>query len=120
MIISFDIGGSAIKGGVAHSEADITPLGRRPTPKDDFAAFVDTLRAIIAETGEQPTRLAFSIAGVVDPDTQRLTCANIPCIHGRNLAADLEAIPRAAVFLLIVHHIASVMPHPPIARDVGL
>jgi N-acetylglucosamine kinase len=91
MIISFDIGGSAIKGGVAHSEADITPLGRRPTPKDDFAAFVDTLRAIIAETGEQPTRLAFSIAGVVDPDTQRLTCANIPCIHGRNLAADLEA-----------------------------
>jgi N-acetylglucosamine kinase len=91
MIISFDIGGSAIKGGVAHTEADIVPLGRRPTPKNDFAAFVETLRAIIAETGEHPTRLAFSIAGVVDPDTQRLTCANIPCIHGRNLAADLEA-----------------------------
>ncbi|MDQ0559006.1 N-acetylglucosamine kinase [Rhizobium mesoamericanum] len=91
MIISFDIGGSAIKGGMAHSETDITPLGRRPTPKDDFSAFISTLCAIIAETGEQPTRLAFSIAGVVDPDTQRLTCANIPCIHGRNLAADLEA-----------------------------
>ncbi|CCM77421.1 ROK family protein [Rhizobium mesoamericanum] len=91
MIISFDIGGSAIKGGMAHSEADITPLGRRPTPKDDFSAFISTLSAIIAETGEQPTRLAFSIAGVVDPDTQKLTCANIPCIHGRNLAADLEA-----------------------------
>ncbi|KQV66300.1 ROK family protein [Rhizobium sp. Root1220] len=91
MIISFDIGGSAIKGGVARSEADITPLGRRPTPRDDFDAFVATLRDFIAEAGQQPTRLAFSIAGVVDPDTQRLTCANIPCIHGRNLAADLEA-----------------------------
>ncbi|HWT59988.1 MAG TPA: ROK family protein, partial [Rhizobium sp.] len=91
MIISFDIGGSAIKGGIARSETDIVPLGRRPTPKDDFAAFVDTLRAIIAETGEEPSRIALSIAGVVDPDTQRLICANIPCIHGRRLAADLEA-----------------------------
>lgn len=90
MIISFDIGGSAIKGGIAHSETDITPLGRRPTPKDDFTAFVRTLRDIITETGETPSRLSFSIAGVVDPDTQALTCANIPCIHGRNLAADLE------------------------------
>jgi N-acetylglucosamine kinase len=91
MIISFDIGGSAIKGGIARTEADITPLGRYPTPTDDFTAFVDTLRTIIAKAGEQPVRLAFSIAGVVDPDTQRLTCANIPCIHGRNLAADIEA-----------------------------
>ena len=35
MIISFDIGGSAIKGGIARSETDITPMGRKPTPKDD-------------------------------------------------------------------------------------
>jgi N-acetylglucosamine kinase len=91
MIISFDIGGSAIKGGIARSESDIVPLGRRPTPKDDFPAFVETLKSIIAETGEQPSRIALSIAGVVDPDTQRLIVANIPCIHDRNLAADLEA-----------------------------
>ncbi len=91
MIISFDIGGSAIKGAIARSETDIVPLGRRATPKDDFAAFIETIRSFINETGETPLRLAFSIAGVVDPDTQRLTCANIPCIHGRNLAADLEA-----------------------------
>jgi N-acetylglucosamine kinase len=91
MIISFDIGGTAIKGGIARSETDIVPLGRRPTPRDDFAAFVETLRGIIAETGEQPNGIALSIAGVVDPDTQRLICANIPCIHDRTLAADLEA-----------------------------
>ncbi|MBB3392340.1 N-acetylglucosamine kinase [Rhizobium sp. BK275] len=91
MIISFDIGGSAIKGGIARSESDIVPLGRRPTPKDDFPAFVKTLKSFITEAGEQPSRIALSIAGVVDPDTQRLIVANIPCIHGRNLAADLEA-----------------------------
>ncbi|MGR9170712.1 ROK family protein [Rhizobium sp. KDH_Rht_773_N] len=91
MIISFDIGGSAIKGGIARSETDIAPLGRRPTPKDDFPAFVETLKSFIAETGERPSRIALSIAGVVDPDTQRLIVANIPCIHDRNLAADLEA-----------------------------
>jgi N-acetylglucosamine kinase len=70
---------------------DIIPLARRPTPKHDFAEFVGVLRAVIAEAGEKPDCLSFSIAGVVDPDTQALTCANIPCIHGRRLAADLEA-----------------------------
>lgn len=91
MIVSFDIGGSAIKGGIARSMTDIIPLARRPTPKHDFAEFVGVLRAVIAEAGEKPDCLSFSIAGVVDPDTQALTCANIPCIHGRRLAADLEA-----------------------------
>ncbi|OCI93029.1 N-acetylglucosamine kinase [Rhizobium sp. AC27/96] len=91
MIVSFDIGGSAIKGGIARSMTDILPLARRPTPKHDFAEFVEALRAVIAEAEERPDCLSFSIAGVVDPDTQALTCANIPCIHGRHLAAELEA-----------------------------
>ncbi|WP_267555062.1 ROK family protein [Rhizobium rhizogenes] len=91
MIVSLDIGGSAIKGGIARSMTDILPLARRPTPKHDFAEFVEALRAVIAEAEERPDCLSFSIAGVVDPDTQALTCANIPCIHGRHLAAELEA-----------------------------
>lgn len=91
MIVSFDIGGTAIKGGIAHSMTDITPLARRPTPKDDFVAFVAVLREVIAEAGATPDCLSLSIAGVVDPDTQALICANIPCIHGRRLASDLEA-----------------------------
>lgn len=91
MIISFDIGGSAIKSGIARSESDIVPLGRCPTPRADFAQFVEALRGIIIGTGESPACLSFSIAGVVDPETQATTCANIPCIHGRRLAAELEA-----------------------------
>lgn len=35
--------------------------------------------------------IAISITGVVDPATGIITCANIPCIDGLTLAADLEA-----------------------------
>lgn len=91
MIVSFDIGGSAIKGGYARSEADIEALPRRTTPTQDFDAFVGVLRDIVAAAPEKPEILSFSIAGVVDPDSQKLTCANIPCIHGRQLATDLES-----------------------------
>ncbi|MBZ5759224.1 MULTISPECIES: ROK family protein [Rhizobium] len=90
MIVSFDIGGSAIKGGFARSQSDITTLPRRVTPGHDFEAFVTVLREIIAEAPEKPDGIAVSIAGVVDPDTQTLTCANIPCLHGRKLGSDLE------------------------------
>lgn len=90
MIISFDIGGTAIKGAVVHSADQIIPLARRPTPLDDFDGFVATLRSVIAEAGETPDCIAISIAGVIDPDTQAAIVANIPCIHGRQLQDDLE------------------------------
>jgi N-acetylglucosamine kinase len=90
MIISFDIGGTAIKGAVVQSAEQIVPLARRPTPIDDFDAFVETLRAVIAEGGETPDCIAISIAGVLDPDTQAAIVANIPCIHGRQLQAELQ------------------------------
>jgi len=90
MIISFDIGGTAIKGAVVHSADEIRPLARRPTPIDDFGAFVETMQSVIAEAGEQPDCIAISIAGVLDPDTQAAIVANIPCIHRRQLQADLE------------------------------
>lgn len=90
MIVCFDIGGSAIKGAVAHSVDDISPLGRRPTPLDDFDAFVEAIRAVIAQSGGTPERIAISITGVVYPDSQAIKCANIPCIDGRLLSADLS------------------------------
>jgi len=92
MIVCFDIGGSAIKGAVAHSAVRITPLGRRPTPLDDFNAFAETLRLVIDEAGGQPDRIAISITGVVDPETRAIKCANIPCIDGRTLSAELSDI----------------------------
>lgn len=91
MILCFDIGGSAIKGAVAHDAETIQPLDRRPTPLDRFEDFVDVLRDVLAEVGGNPGCIAISIAGVVDPDSQAITCANIPCVHGRILGSDLKA-----------------------------
>lgn len=91
MIVCFDIGGSAIKGAVAHSADSVQPLARRATPLDDFDAFAATMRDVIDEAGGKPDRIAISITGVVDPETRAIKCANIPCIDGRTLSADLSA-----------------------------
>ncbi|MBB5539301.1 ROK family protein [Rhizobium giardinii] len=99
MIVCFDIGGSAIKGAVAHSAERIEPLGRRATPLDDFDAFAATIRDVIGEAGGKPDRIAISITGVVDPETKAIKCANIPCIDGGTLSADLSDILRLPVLV---------------------
>lgn len=91
MIVCFDIGGTAIKGAVATGPDDIRQFPRIPTPASDFEAFVAALRTVIDAAGGQPDCIALSIAGIIDPDTGCAVVANIPCIHGRPLAADLEA-----------------------------
>lgn len=91
MILCFDIGGTAIKRAEAFSQQDIRPQPRVPTPTHDFAAFVAVLRKAISTASTQPSRLAFSIAGVVEPETGIANVANIPCLSGRPLQADLEA-----------------------------
>lgn len=99
MIVCFDIGGSAIKGAVAHSADSVKPLARRATPLDDFDAFAATIREVIDEAGGRPDRIAISITGVVDPETRAIKCANIPCIDGRTLSADLSAFLGLPVLL---------------------
>ena len=100
MIICFDIGGSGIKAALAKSSAELTPLGRVPTPLDDFAAFVAAIRGVADSAGAPPgTPIAISITGVVDPASERITCANIPCIDGRKLSVELAAELRRPVFV---------------------
>lgn len=91
MIVCFDIGGTAIKGAGAWAVDDVRPVARRQTPIHDFDAFIGVLKDVIDEIGETPTCVALSIAGIIDPDTDRAVIANIPCAHGRLLRADLEA-----------------------------
>ncbi|GJI90967.1 ROK family protein [Duganella hordei] len=88
-ITCFDIGGSAIKCASAAADGSIGPLRRVPTPTNDFAAFTAAMGALIADGGPSDG-VAISIAGVIDPADGRIKCANIPCIDGRALAADLE------------------------------
>ncbi len=90
MLHCFDIGGSTIKGGVAHSREEIRPTMRVATPLHDFDAFATAVGGIVASHGGEPgAPVVIAIAGVADPVTHRISCANIPCIHGRTLADDL-------------------------------
>ncbi|WMT91642.1 ROK family protein [Pelagibacterium sp. H642] len=91
MILALDIGGSAIKAAWADEPDAITPMGRIETPRTDFAAFVETLRGILAAMPSRPEAVSISICGVTDIETGRMICANVPCIDGRLLDAELQA-----------------------------
>jgi N-acetylglucosamine kinase len=92
MITCLDIGGSGIKGAVASSPSQIDVLGRLRTPLDDFEAFTRAIREILAlSPASTDSTIAIAITGVIDPSTGVIKCANIPCIDGRTLAADLSA-----------------------------
>ena len=95
MILAFDIGGSRIKAARSHN-GQLHPLGETATPTDDFAAFTAALAAF--HTTE--SAVAISITGVVDPSTGRIKVANLPCLDGRNVAADLEAALNLPVLIL--------------------
>lgn len=91
MITCLDIGGSGIKGAVARSPSQIELLGRLRTPLDDFEAFVTTIREVLAlSPADDGSMVAIAITGVIDPRTGIIKCANIPCVDGRSLAADLS------------------------------
>jgi N-acetylglucosamine kinase len=90
MILCIDIGGTAIKGALAASPSAITPLERIATPVQDRAAFDAVIGRLIADN---PTvsKVSISICGPVDPETDAVTTANIPCIDQRPLRRELGA-----------------------------
>ncbi|WP_269930751.1 ROK family protein [Aminobacter sp. HY435] len=93
MITCFDIGGSTIKSARARSAGEIEIIDRVATPLDDFSAFAAALAERVALDKGQAKGVSISIAGVVDPVSGSLKCANIPCLDGRMIARDLaEAI----------------------------
>ncbi|PRH84067.1 N-acetylglucosamine kinase [Labrys okinawensis] len=90
MTICFDIGGSAIKAALATPRGEVRPFARIATPLDDFGAFVQALAQLRRQGGAGAgDDIAVSITGVVDPRSEIIACANIPCIDGRRLAPDL-------------------------------
>lgn len=95
MLIAFDIGGSRIKAaGVTGGQ--ILPLGAVDTPVERFDDFVAAMAGFT--TGARA--VAISIAGVVAPETGRLTVANIPCLNGLRVAEALRAALGLPVIVL--------------------
>ena len=90
MILCIDIGGTAIKGARAIAPDRIEPLDKVATPAHDKAMFLVAIAALLAQA-PGAERVAISIAGVIDPADGRIKVANIPCIDGAPLQADLES-----------------------------
>lgn len=97
MIVAFDIGASRIKAGLARN-GSVDALGEAATPLDDFADFAAAMARFLR--GRAVSGVAVSIAGIVDPITGVAKVANIPCINGRMLAADLAAALTVPVIVL--------------------
>ncbi|KMW60479.1 N-acetylmannosamine kinase [Candidatus Rhodobacter oscarellae] len=87
MTIAFDIGGSKIVSAEVDASLQLEEKARIATPTEDYDSFRQAIAAH-AGTGDDP--VAISIAAVIDPVTGILRSANIPCISGRALAADLQ------------------------------
>ena len=73
MITCFDIGGTTIKGATATAPDDLTPLGRVPTPRDDFLAFVAAIAGLIAK-GEAPEGSPVAISIIMRSSKTRMVC----------------------------------------------
>ena len=89
MILCFDIGGTTMKGGYARAVDDIQVLDRVPTPGRDFDAFAGVIRAAIAAAPEPVRAVAIAIPGIIEPGSGLGVVANVPCLTGRPVAADL-------------------------------
>ncbi|MDQ2066534.1 ROK family protein [Xinfangfangia sp. CPCC 101601] len=97
MILAFDIGGSRIRAALWDGER-LQPLGEVPTPSQDIDAFTGAITRFT--TGSAARGLAISIAGVVDPDTNIGTVANIAAIDGLALGPTLRAATGLPVLVL--------------------
>lgn len=95
MLIAFDIGGSRIKAARV-TGGQILPLGVVDTPVERF----DDFAAAMATFTNGARSVAISIAGVVAPETGRLTVANIPCLNGLPVADALRAALGLPVLVL--------------------
>lgn len=93
MIYAIDIGGTKIAFGVFASPSELVRCDVVATPSESWPALVERVRSQLADYGrahEPAARIGVSVAGAVRPDGVVLA-TNLPAIHGRPLAADLEA-----------------------------
>ncbi|MGN7161048.1 ROK family protein [Sphingomonas sp. SAFR-052] len=90
MRLCADVGGSFVDIAAFDDAGAIGWRRKVPTPVDDWTAFValfaDALAAVACD------RVSIATAGLVDPLSGIVTSANIPCIDGRRLAAELGAV----------------------------
>jgi N-acetylglucosamine kinase len=97
-MICADVGGSFVTIALVDPAMAVSRARRLATPTDDWPAFVDVFRSFIANhAGVLPAHapLSLALSGFVDPLSGVVSSANVRCVSGRRLAADLtEALAR--------------------------
>jgi fructokinase len=103
MRIGVDVGGTKIEAMAVDGEG--TVLGRRrvPTPRDDYAATVAAIAALVrdleAESGRGEARVGVGMPGTLSPATGLVKNANSVWLNGKAFAGDLaQALPRPLRF----------------------
>ncbi len=90
--VGIDLGGTKIEGIVLNGDGRILERLRRPAPRDNYEATLETVcelvRDLESDYGELP--LGIGTPGTVSPATRRIKNANSTCLNGRPLRQDLE------------------------------
>ncbi len=95
MRYAFDIGGTNTDFAVFASNGDLLETSRDPTPTDrweDFAALIADRVAKADKASGPVSHVGMSLAGVLDPTSGAVLSANVPCLSGRRVGAELEAV----------------------------
>jgi len=85
----FDIGGSGIKLADVDARLGVGPVRQVATPTRCLQAFSSAIETVLADHGAD--EVAIAIAGVIDPSSGTLRCANIPAIDGIALGEHLSS-----------------------------
>lgn len=96
-VLTFDVGGSAIKYGLCNTQGELRCKGSRPTPNDtnstleDFIAVLKGIHDELKEQGQNIDGIAIAIPGCVNPDGSMRTGGAIMYNYGVPLADKIEA-----------------------------
>lgn len=98
-LLTFDIGGTAVKYALCSEEGALSKRGSFPTPREGLFALSDALRGVLAAAeGEPVCGIAISAPGAVDPDKGEIGgISSVPYIHQiplvKELSKALENLP---------------------------
>jgi fructokinase len=102
MRIGVDLGGTKIEAIALADDGAVAARRRVPTPRDDYAATLDTVTRLALDverdTGGRAT-VGVGMPGAISPATGRVKNANSVWLNGRPLAEDLgRLLPRPLRF----------------------
>ncbi len=92
--IGVDVGGTKIEAAALSPDGAVLHRRRVPTPRDDYAATLETIATLVVEleaAAGAPATVGVGIPGAISPATGLVKNANSAWLNGRPLRGDVEA-----------------------------